>query len=275
MKISNPHSGLRTLCRLSNIWSPAELLRSLPVSFQSLFRPRNLAALIAVGLLGAAAPAASAARRPQARKHPRLHAIAHTFANVALPGAGLLPDDEDELPIEGQKYELKLVRAYTGEVLNVVYRIGDTYIPDALNRLNEFLRDSHNEEVSEYDPRTFDVLHTMLAKLGKLNAPVNILSAYRTQETNDMLRESGTTNAALHSQHIEAKALDIRVPGVSAPVLRDAALSLDAGGVGYYPKGQFVHVDVGPVRQWTYSPHVSKHSRHSRHSGRSIRSKRS
>jgi uncharacterized protein YcbK (DUF882 family) len=155
------------------------------------------------------------------------------------------------------------VRAYTGEVLNVVYRIGDTYIPDALSKLNEFLRDSHNEEVSDYDPRTFDVLHTMLAKLGKSNAAVNILSAYRTQETNDMLRESGTTNAALHSQHIEAKALDIRVPGISAPLLRDAALSLDAGGVGYYPKSQFVHVDVGPVRQWTYSPHRHR-SRRSR-----------
>jgi len=189
-----------------------------------------------------------------------------------MPGVGLLPDDEDDLPLEGQKYELKLVRAYTGEVLNVVYRIGDTYIPDALDKLNAFLRDSHNEEVSEYDPRTFDVLHTMLAKLGRSNTPVNILSAYRTQETNDMLRESGTTNAALHSQHIEAKALDIRVPGISAPVLRDVALSLDAGGVGYYPKSQFVHVDVGPVRQWTYSPHARKHSHHSHHSVRSKRS---
>jgi uncharacterized protein YcbK (DUF882 family) len=70
-----------------------------------------------------------------------------------------------------------------------------------------------------------------------------------------MLRESGTTNAALHSQHIEAKALDLRVPGVSAVMLRNAALSLSAGGVGYYPAGGFVHVDVGPVRQWTYTPH--------------------
>ena len=137
---------------------------------------------------------------------------------------------------DGKKYELKLVRAYTGEALNVVYRIGDTYIPDALYKLNDFLRDSHNEEVSDYDPRTFDVLHTMLAKLGKTDSAVNILSAYRTQETNDMLRESGTTNAALHSQHIEAKALDLRVPGVPAVKLRDAALSLSAGGVGYYPK---------------------------------------
>ncbi len=72
-----------------------------------------------------------------------------------------------------------------------------------------------------------------------------------------MLRESGTTNAAEHSQHIVAKAVDLRVAGVSAPLLRDAAKSLDAGGVGYYPAGQFVHLDVGPVREWTYSPHAA------------------
>lgn len=246
---------------------------SLPESLRMFVCSRRLHALLAILLVGVI-PASAASRRPAARKHPRYHALTHAFVNVALPVAGLLPDDEEELPADGQKYELKLVRAYTGEVLNVVYRIGDTYIPGALDKLNAFLRDSHNEEVSEYDPRTFDVLHTMLAKLGKTNAAVNILSAYRTQETNDMLRESGTTNAALHSQHIEAKALDIRVPGVSAPLLRDAALSLDAGGVGYYPRSQFVHVDVGPVRQWTYSPHVSRRSRHSRTS-RSFRSKRS
>jgi uncharacterized protein YcbK (DUF882 family) len=187
--------------------------------------------------------------------------LEHAFVNVALPGAGLLPDDDDELPVDGQSYELKLVRNYTGEVLDVVYRVGDTYIPDALDKLNQFLRDNHNEEVSAYDPRTFDVLHTMLAKLGKSNSAVSILSAYRTQETNDMLRESGTTNAALHSQHIEAKALDLRVPGVSAALLRDAALSLAAGGVGYYPMGQFIHVDVGPVRQWTFSPRLRRSRR--------------
>lgn len=234
----------------------------LPESLRSFVCSRGLYVLLAVLLVGVI-PSSAASRRPAARKHPRLHTLAHAFVNVTMPGVGLLPDDEDELPTDGQKYELNLVRAYTGEALNVVYRIGDTYIPDALEQLNQFLRDNHNEEVSEYDPRTFDVLHTMLAKLGKSGSAVDILSAYRTQETNDMLRESRTTNAALHSQHIEAKAIDLRVPGVSAVLLRDAALSLAAGGVGYYPAGQFVHVDVGPVRQWTFSPQF-RHSRRSR-----------
>jgi uncharacterized protein YcbK (DUF882 family) len=235
-------------------------------TIRSLARPRSLGVLLAIALLGAPAASSASTRKPQGRRHPRLRTLAHAFVNVTMPGVGFLPDEEDDLPADGQQYELRLVRAYTGEVLDVVYRVGDTYIPAALDRLNAFLRDNHNEEVNQYDPRTFDVLHTVLAKVGKSQSTVDILSAYRSQETNDMLRESGGTNAALHSQHIVAKALDIRVPGVSAGLLRDAALSLEAGGVGYYPRSQFVHVDVGPVRQWTYSPHHSSRHSHRRRS---------
>ncbi len=193
--------------------------------------------------------------------------MAHAFVNAALPGMGLLPDDEIAPPADGKQYELKLARE-GGEMIDVVYRVGDFYIPDALDKLSNFLRDSHNQQVSAYDPREFDVLHTMLAKVGKSAGVINILSAYRTQETNDALRASGTTNAAEHSQHIEAKAIDMRVPGVDAATLRDAALSLNAGGVGYYPKSQFIHVDVGPVRQWTYAPHAVRASRSGKRSRR-------
>jgi uncharacterized protein YcbK (DUF882 family) len=218
-----------------------------------------------IALLGVAVPSASA-RKTVARKHTKLHSLAHAFVNAALPGVGLFPEYEEDLPADGEMYELKLAHTRTGEMIDVVYRIGDTYIPEALDKLNHFLRDSHNEEVSQYDPRTFDVLHTMLAKLGKSDGVIDVLSGYRSQETNDMLRASGTTNAAEFSQHIVAKAIDLRVPGVPAPRLRDAARSLDAGGVGYYPASQFVHVDVGPVRQWTYTPHrVHRRSRHARH----------
>lgn len=192
--------------------------------------------------------------------------LTHAFVNAALPGAGLLPEDEDELPEDGQKYELNLEHAHTGDILHVVYRIGDTYIPEALDELNLFLRDTHNLEVNAYDPRTFDVLHTMLAKVGKSDGVISVLSGYRSQETNDELRASGTTNAAEHSQHIVAKAVDLRVDGVPAARLRDAAKSLEAGGVGYYPKSQFVHIDVGPVREWTYSGHA-----HGRGRGRAHR----
>jgi uncharacterized protein YcbK (DUF882 family) len=184
------------------------------------------------------------------------------LSNIVLPSMGFISDED--VPEDGQRYELKLARQ-SGEIIDVIYRVGDIYIPEALDNLSQFLRDSHNDEVKSYDPRTFDVLHTMLRKLNRSNSAIQILSGYRTQETNDALRESGTTNAAEHSQHIEAKALDIRVPGVPALKLRNAALSLGAGGVGYYPKGQFVHVDTGPVRKWTYTPHRAKHAHRRRH----------
>jgi uncharacterized protein YcbK (DUF882 family) len=213
-------------------------------------------------LLGAV-PAMASEHKAAARTHPRLRTVAHAFVNASLPEVGLLPEDDEDLPLadDGQKYELKLALARTGEVIDVVYRVGDTYIPGALNQLDEFLRDSHNDEVAPYDPRTFDLLHTVLAKIGRTNSVVNILSGFRSQETNDELRASGTTNAAEHSQHILAKAMDIRVAGVSAAMLRDAALSLAAGGVGYYPASQFVHLDVGPLRQWTFSPHMRRRLR--------------
>ena len=180
------------------------------------------------------------------------------LSNVGLPGMGFISDDD--APEIGQKYELKLARQ-GGEIIDVIYRVGDTYIPDALGKLSQFLRDSHNDEVKSYDPRTFDVLHTMLAKLNRSSSVIEVLCGYRTKETNDALRESRTTNAAEHSQHIEANALDLRVPGVPAVELRDAALSLGAGGVGYYPKGQFIHVDTGPVREWTFAPRRATHAR--------------
>jgi uncharacterized protein YcbK (DUF882 family) len=220
-------------------------------------------ALVATPAFSANAGKPAVAGRTHTRsRHPRLRAIAHAFVAATLPGTGLLPDDDSELPEDGQIYELKLAHAHTNEVIDVVYRIGDTYIPQALTDLNHFLRDSHNEEVSQFDPRTFDVLHTMLAKIGKPNGSIDVLSGYRSQETNDALRASGTTNAAEHSQHIVAKAVDLRVEGVPAPVLRDAAKSLQAGGVGYYPAAQFIHVDVGPVRQWTYSPRMARAGHH-------------
>lgn len=211
-------------------------------------------------LLVSIAPAASA-HGTEHHKHPRLHAITHMLSNIGLPDMGLISDD---VPEDGQKYELKLARQ-GGEIIDVIYRIGDTYIPEALDNLSQFLRDTHNDEVKSYDPRTFDLLHTMLSKLNRPGSVIEILSGYRTKETNDALRESGTTNAAEHSQHIEANALDIRAPGIPAVQLRDAALSLGAGGVGYYPKSQFIHVDTGPVREWTYAPHRVVHNRRRRH----------
>jgi uncharacterized protein YcbK (DUF882 family) len=157
------------------------------------------------------------------------------------------------LPEDGKPYQLKMTNLHTGESLDIVYRIGDTYLPEALEKLNYFLRDHNTQDVSNYDPKEFDVLHAMMARLGKLNGVISIVCGYRTPETNSALRKgSPQTGVAEHSQHMEGHAIDLRVEGVPTAKLRDAALSLQAGGVGYYPVSQFVHVDVGPVRQWVF-----------------------
>jgi uncharacterized protein YcbK (DUF882 family) len=169
-----------------------------------------------------------------------------------MPAAPEQVSAESAVP-ESKPYQLKMFNLHTGETLEIVYRVGDTYVPEALDKLNYFLRDHNTQDVASYDPKEFDVLHAMLARLGKLDSVINVVCGYRTPETNATLRHgSPQTGVAEHSQHMEGHAIDLRVPGVTTARLRDAALSLQAGGVGYYPVSQFVHVDVGPVRQWIF-----------------------
>ncbi len=192
-----------------------------------------------------------------------------SWAEPPLLTPGIMPAAESALPTEGQRYTLKLYHLHTGESLNIVYRIGDTYIPSALEQLNHFLRDHRTEDVSSYDPSEFDLLHNLLTRLKRPNATIDIVCGYRSPQSNEFLRTLGgtvdpsETGVAEHSQHMLAKAIDIRVPGVSTHRLDQAALSLHAGGVGYYPTSQFVHVDVGPVRQWSFGG--ASHARRHRH----------
>jgi uncharacterized protein YcbK (DUF882 family) len=146
-------------------------------------------------------------------------------------------------------YRLRLFHTHTGERLDIVYRIGDQYLPDALNQLDHFLRDHRTGTVHHYDPRVFDLLHDLGEKVAGPNTVINVVCGYRTPWSNEYLREHGH-GVAEHSLHMQAMAIDIRIPGVDTATLRDAALSLHRGGVGYYPQSQFVHVDVGRVRRW-------------------------
>ena len=209
------------------------------------------------------ASGSSWARTVKTRVHASLRSSMHLKTHpVVMHGEevvpGVMPQTETDetsgsVPEDGKPYELRMTNLHTGENLDIVYRIGDTYLPEALEKLNYFLRDHNTQDVSSYDPKEFDVLHAMMARLGKLNSVINIVCGYRTPETNAALRQnSPQTGVAEHSQHMEGHAIDLRVPGVSTAKLRDAALSLRAGGVGYYPVSQFVHVDVGPVREWVF-----------------------
>jgi uncharacterized protein YcbK (DUF882 family) len=152
-----------------------------------------------------------------------------------------------------EQYHLHLHHLHTGEDIDVVYRVGDNYVPAAIEQLNHLLRDHRTQDVSSYDPKEFDVLHALMTSLGRPNGVIDIVCGYRTPWSNNFLRtRSAQTGVAENSQHMLAKAIDIRVPGISTIVLRDAALALHAGGVGFYPVSQFVHVDVGPVRTWSF-----------------------
>ena len=181
-------------------------------------------------------------------------AVATAAVLFGLNGLSKAAEDRSTtLAGAAEQYHLRLHHLHTGESIDVVYRVGDMYVPAALDKLNHFLRDHRTQDVSSYDPKEFDVLHALMAKLGKPDGVIDIVCGYRTPWSNAFLRQGrASSGVAEHSQHMLAKAIDIRVPGVATTTLRDAALSLHVGGVGYYPVNEFVHVDVGPVRQWSY-----------------------
>jgi uncharacterized protein YcbK (DUF882 family) len=149
------------------------------------------------------------------------------------------------------EYRLRFYHTHTRERLDVVYRRGDQYIPEALDKLDHFLRDHRTGDVHHFDPHLFDLLHDLTASLADSGGEIDVICGYRTPWSNEFLRtRSPHTGVAQHSLHMQAEAIDIRLPGIPTSELRDAALRLHRGGVGYYRSSDFVHVDVGRVRRW-------------------------
>jgi uncharacterized protein YcbK (DUF882 family) len=146
---------------------------------------------------------------------------------------------------------LSFFHTHTGERLATSYCAGGEYITSALTDVNTLLRDFRTNKVKPIDPTLLDLLFELNGTLGTAQ-PFHVISGYRTPETNAMLQEKGGSHSgvASHSLHMDGKAIDIRVPGVNLEHLRDAAKSLKAGGVGFYPASNFVHVDTGRVRYW-------------------------
>jgi uncharacterized protein YcbK (DUF882 family) len=159
------------------------------------------------------------------------------------------PVPADAATAPAPEYRLRLYETHTGEHIDIVYRRGNEYLPEAVERLDDFLRDHRTGDVKQLNEKLFDLLHEVSVKVGRPEAEINIVCGYRTPWSNEFLRRT-TSGVASHSLHVQGEALDIRIPGVPTAKLRDAALSLHEGGVGYYPKSQFVHVDVGRVRRW-------------------------
>jgi uncharacterized protein YcbK (DUF882 family) len=146
------------------------------------------------------------------------------------------------------KRQLYFYHTHTKESLAVVYHDGNHYIPAALEQINNFLSDFRNGDVRAIDPATLDILFRLRAHFGG-SGTFEIISAYRSPETNAMLRAKGR-DVAKRSLHMEGKAIDARLRGVDTASLRDAAIALKLGGVGYYRASDFVHVDNGRVRTW-------------------------
>jgi len=143
---------------------------------------------------------------------------------------------------------LSLTNVNTNESLTVTYWSDGAYHRDALNQLNHFLRDSKTGEQTEMDPLLFDVLwHT--EEITGFHGTVEVLSGYRSPETNAWLA-SVSRGVARDSQHMNGNAMDIRFPGVPVFKIRQAGRALQMGGVGFYPRSGFVHLDTGPIRYW-------------------------
>jgi uncharacterized protein YcbK (DUF882 family) len=178
------------------------------------------------------------ARRGFLRRSAQL-LLAGSAAPLASPAMAAAPEAR----------ALSFNNTHTNERIALVYALGEQFVPQALNHLNHFLRDHYSGEVGLIDPQLFDLLHRVRQELGA-DQPFEVISGYRTAATNSLLRNTRGGGVAKHSLHMEGKAIDVRLPGVPLADLRDAALSLRGGGVGFYPREQFVHVDTGRVRTW-------------------------
>ena len=144
--------------------------------------------------------------------------------------------------------QLSFYHTHTAESLTVTYYRDGDYVPAALDELNYFLRDFRTGDVTEMDPAVFDILHDIYVQTGSTGT-YEVISAYRSPKTNEMLR-SKSNGVARNSQHLHGNAIDVRLRGVDTAKLRDVAIALHRGGVGYYRSSNFIHVDTGRVRTW-------------------------
>ena len=145
-------------------------------------------------------------------------------------------------------HRLAFYHIHTAEKLTVTYRENGELIPEAIAEINRYLRDFRTEQVHDIDVALLDTLHTLYTAFdGRGN--FEVISGYRSPRTNAALRHV-TTGVAENSLHIQGRAIDVRLTSAKTAELRDAALALQSGGVGYYAESNFVHVDTGKFRSW-------------------------
>jgi uncharacterized protein YcbK (DUF882 family) len=183
------------------------------------------------------------AGRPSLSRRQFLSGVA-SFSTLAFLAPKSLLAGQDER----QERVLSFFHTHTGERITLPYFADGGYIDRSLTKLVRFLRDFRTGEEHPIDPALFDLLYDVRCQTGT-RREFEVISCYRSPRTNAMLRASGR-GVAKTSMHLSGKAIDVRLADVSSSVLRDAAKELSRGGVGYYEKSDFVHLDTGRVRAW-------------------------
>jgi len=162
-----------------------------------------------------------------------------SIAILLLPAKPIMAVDERQL---------SFYHTHTQKELHVTYQRNGEFLDSALLEINNFLFDFRTGDATTIDPDLMDLIYEIRASLGS-SGTFEVISAYRSPKTNEMLR-GRSSGVAKNSQHMLGTAIDIRLRDVELTKLRDAALAMQGGGVGYYEKSNFVHIDTGRVRRW-------------------------
>lgn len=152
------------------------------------------------------------------------------------------------VPSYGENHRLSFYNIHTRERLETCYRTDGKLVRPAMQQINYILRDFRTGEIKPIDPNLLDLLYRIVTEV-KPRTPISIISGYRCPRTNAALRRV-TTGVAKNSLHMKGRAIDIRIPGYRTADLRQLAINIGRGGVGYYPASNFVHLDTGPIRTW-------------------------
>ncbi|MGI9510780.1 MAG: DUF882 domain-containing protein [Geminicoccaceae bacterium] len=144
--------------------------------------------------------------------------------------------------------ELRFYNLHTFETLTAVYWRDGTYLAEGLAQISYHLRDFRTGGIKPIDPTLLNILHQLASSI-EFSQPINVISGYRTPATNAMLA-ARSDKVAPNSFHMRGQAIDIRLPGFATTGVRDIALGISKGGVGYYPESDFIHLDTGPIRAW-------------------------
>lgn len=170
------------------------------------------------------------------------------FTGAGLGLALLSMPDLGEAALRSGKRKLSFYHTHTGKELELTYAMGKHYNPLALNKINNYLGDFRTGEVHAIDPQLLDMLWALQHRCGK-SGVFSVISGYRSPQTNTKLRGKGG-GVAKKSLHMVGKAIDVRFSEMPTKRLRDYAINLQTGGVGYYPSSDFIHLDTGRHRFW-------------------------